>query len=355
MHLVDSNVRGGFLAPSDSIELSFDRLLLPLSIARQTFVLAELVGNSAAALVPTITYDPVARVVTITPLPDEAFVPGQAYQLTIVSPSGPTDTFGLRTIDGATLSQSSPSSLTFLIEPDAGTAEGPLTSPPDFCGLVLPIFASKCGGAGCHGAAPALPAMGLELTDPQGVMATAIGRVAEESNTGPLAGVAEAPTLAFTQDVPIIDPGPQPELLFVDSGVDGAAPELGGGVAEPTSGNPAHSWLMYKLLMAAPSLPCSSSASSSPCDAGAPVDADAAAPNQARVYSVACDADGDLCPIALSTAERTRLAALIPGREMPYPADPTSTAPNPQALTVPELEIVSSWIAAGAPVPIACP
>jgi len=354
VHLVDSNVRSGFLAPSDSIELSFDRLLLPLSIARQTFVLAELVGNSAAALVPTITYDPVARVVTITPLPDEAFVPGQAYQLTIVSASGPTDTFGLRTIDGATLSPSSPSSLTFLIETDGGTAEGPPTPAPDFCGLVLPIFASKCGGTGCHGAPPTLPAMGLELTDPQGVMATAIGRVAEESNTGPLAGVAEAPTLAFTQDVPIIDPGPEPELMFVDSGADDAAPELGGAVAEPTSGDPAHSWLMYKLLMAAPPPPCPTSASS-PCDAGASVDADAAPPNQARVYSVACDADGDLCPIALSNAERMRLTDLIAGREMPYPSDPASTAPNPQALTVPELEIVSSWIAAGAPVPIACP
>jgi hypothetical protein len=393
VHLLGANVVGGLLEPSDRIEVSFDRLLLPLSITRQTFILGELVGDQFLGLTPTIRYDPVARVVTVTPLPEQAFDPEQTYRLTIASPAGPTDVNGLRAIDGATLSATSPSSVTFRVAMDAGTSAPPPAPPPppDFCTAVLPLFVSRCSGSGCHGGSSTLPAAGLRLTDPQGVLTTAIGQVAEGSNTGPLAGNGQAPTLAFARDMPIIDPGPETLLTMAGSVVDPAA------AATPlTGGNPSHSWLTYKLLMAVPPA-CSTG---SPCsdgglpgadggvpagadgglpgadggvpagadggvtgaDGGVPAGADGgvtgadgSAPNPGSLYSVPCDVDGDLCPLSLPDAERARLSALIPGRAMPYPADPGSAAPNPPALTVDELELVSAWMAAGAPVPPACP
>ena len=363
VHLLGANVVGGLLEPSDRIEVSFDRLLLPLSITRQTFILGELVGDQFLGLTPTIRYDPVARVVTVTPLPEQAFDPEQTYRLTIASPAGPTDVNGLRAIDGATLSATSPSSVTFRVAMDAGTSAPPPAPPPppDFCTAVLPLFVSRCSGSGCHGGSSTLPAAGLRLTDPQGVLTTAIGQVAEGSNTGPLAGNGQAPTLAFARDMPIIDPGPETLLTMAGSVVDAAA------AATPlTGGNPSHSWLTYKLLMAVPPA-CSTG---SPCsdggltgaDGGVPAGAeggvtgaDGSAPNPGSLYSVPCDVDGDLCPLSLPDAERARLSALIPGRAMPYPADPGSAAPNPPALTVDELELVSAWMAAGAPVPPACP
>jgi hypothetical protein len=130
VHLLGANVVGGLLEPSDRIEVSFDRLLLPLSITRQTFILGELVGDQFLGLTPTIRYDPVARVVTVTPLPEQAFDPEQTYRLTIASPAGPTDVNGLRAIDGATLSATSPSSVTFRVAMDAGTSAPPPAPPP---------------------------------------------------------------------------------------------------------------------------------------------------------------------------------------------------------------------------------
>jgi hypothetical protein len=356
VHLLGANVVGGLLEPSDRVELSFDRLLLPLSITRQTFILGELVGDQFLGLTPTIRYDPVARVVTVTPLPEQAFDPEQTYRLTVASPAGPTDVNGLRAIDGATLSASSPSSVTFRVAMDAGTASPP-PPPPDFCTAILPLFVGRCSGSGCHGGSSTPPAAGLRLTDPDGVLTTAIGRVAEGSNTGPLAGNGQAPTLAFARDMPIIDPGPETLLTLAGAVVDAAA------AATPLSGgDPSHSWLMYKVLMAVPPA-CSTG---SPCsdgglagaDGGVPPGADgglAGADGSGSLYAVPCDVDGDLCPLSLPDAERARLSALIPGRAMPYPAEPGSTAPNPPALTVDELELVSAWMAAGALVPPACP
>jgi hypothetical protein len=345
--LLGANVVSGLLVPNDRIELAFDRLLLPLCITRQTFLLDELVGDQFLGMTPTIRYDPVARVVTVTPIPEQGFDPGQTYRLTIASPGGPTDVNGLRAIDGAILSATSPSSVTFRVAMDGGTTGPQPSPPPDFCTAVLPLFVSRCGGAGCHGGSSTLPAAGLELTDPPGVLTTAIGRVAEGSNTGPLAGVGQAPSLVFAQDMPIIDPGPETVLTVAGPFADAAVQAGPGG-----SGDPGHSWLMYKVLMAAPPT-CSTSA---PCsDGGLPDGADGSAPSPGPLDSVPCDVDGDLCPLPLPAAERARLSNLIPGRAMPYAADPGSMTPNPSPLTIDELELVSAWIAAGATVPSACP
>jgi hypothetical protein len=50
----------------------------------------------------------------------------------------------------------------------------------------------------------------------------------------------------------------------------------------------------------------------------------------------------------LSDPERTTLAGMIPGREMPLPPD-LDVYPNPNGLAVDSLERLSLWMAQGAP------
>ena len=212
IHVVATNLSGGSLPQNARIELSFDRLLLPLSILRQTFVLNELVGGGSTTLTPTVAYDPVARVVTVTPLPDQPLVVGQSYTLFITSPQSPSDLDGLRAIDGANLAPDSPSQFTFQV-----TAAGSAPAQPptvDFCRDILPLFKQKCAGTTCHGGTA--PAEGLLLTTPLGVL-SAVGRVANGSNMGPLAA-SEPPGLIFNEDMPIIDPGGLPIVLDAAAG-----------------------------------------------------------------------------------------------------------------------------------------
>jgi hypothetical protein len=152
-----------------------------------------------------------------------------------------------------------------------------------------------------------MPAQGLVLTDPAGVIATALGQVAVGANTG-ARPAAESPNVIFGLDMPIIDPGPGGGVVSTDPSNPSPA------------GNPADSWLIYKLLMAVP----------------APGDA------------------GSIVP--LSATERATLASLVPGREMPYPGNPSASLDTAGAqLTIDQLETISTWIATGAQTPTSCP
>jgi hypothetical protein len=310
VNLVARNVSLGQPLPANgSIELAFDRLLLPSSVVRQTFVLTDLAGGS---LQPHPIYDPVTRVVTITPLGDLPLVVQHTYRLAIVTPQGPTDPFGLRAIDGATLAPTSPSVIEFPVVAATGTSQ-PAPPAVDFCGEVWPVLSGKCTGSGCHGGGAsaftgeASPAAGLLLDTPAHIAATAIGRVAHGANTGPRS-VAEAPGLRFGVDMPIVDPG-------------------SGGPA----GNPGDSWMMYKLLLAVPQ----------------------AAPGAGASDAGVADAYAGLGWRPLSDTERATLSNFVLGREMPFPPAPDAGAKT--ALTLDELERVSLWIAEGAPIPGQCP
>jgi hypothetical protein len=317
---------------ASSIELAFDQLLLPSCITRQTFILTDLSGN---ALNPSPAYDPVARVVSLTPL--TALTSGQTYRLFIATPQSPTDTNGLRSIGGATLDLSG--------QPDADCAGGlcitflatnattqPNVAPSHtvkFCDdIFLKILGPSCGTNSCHGGS--LPAVGLALNSAAGISATAINRVAEGANTGPVAAPPFPAGLIFGVNTPIVDPG----------------------TGAPAGGNPSNSWLLYKLLLAAPS----------PCPTVAPASADASAGGDggddgggdgggdAGVDAAACDPNA--APVApqtydvtwqpLSPDARETLKNLVQGYNMPYP--PAA------ALTLDELEAVNFWIQEGAPV-----
>ena len=376
MHLVAANVSSTQQLPANGIiQLAFDRLLLPSCITRQTFVL------EMNTITPTVAYDPVARVVTITP-PASALTPGQTYTIGIASPQNAGDPNGLRAIDGAMLDPGSPAIIDFQVT-NAASASPPAPPTIDFCNDVFTTF-STCTGSGCHGST--LPAAGLLLTTAEGVAQTAIGRVAHGSNTGPRAA-AQPPSLLFGEDMPIVDPG------------NGGA------------GNPGDSWLLYKMLMAVPGPdPISCDGGTPPSATGAPGDGDpseaaaavdgggsgaagdATLPSDAtgaptldatteattasadtgvsgEAGNATVDAGDDagapastttlsnVCGLysvnwqPLSTSERANLANLVPGREMPFPSNLNLDAGPGTGSSINELERISLWITQGAPIP----
>jgi hypothetical protein len=293
----------GSFPPDGRIELAFDRLLLPYCINRQTFFLADKRGDF---FTPEVAYDPVARIVTITPnapLEDQQF-----YEVHIARPTSPSDPNGLRSIDGATLDPSmGTATFTFLVD----KTQPVQPSPPvvDFCKDVLPIFESKCETGVCHASGVHSP-MGLLLDNPQDVAITAVGRVAQGSNTGPRSQ-AQPAGLTFAVDMPIVDPGP----------------------GSPPTGDPGHSWLLYKLLMAIPLQPPSMTVQPKFCDGGM-----SAPPTMGPMHLIPWQ--------PLSGDERARLSNIIPGREMPFPGDPSAPLDQPQnTLTPDELELIARWIA----------
>jgi hypothetical protein len=360
VHLVSANVGQNLTLPANGrIELGFDRLLLPASISRQTFVL-ENAGNTKG-YTPTIAYDPVARIVTITPLtdPTQALVSGQSYDIVILAPQSASDVNGLRAIDGATLAPPSPRVIAFSVTDPTPTP--PSTVSIDFCRDISPITGS-CVLSQCHLGGPmSTPAAGLVLYPYSGIPATAVGRVAQGSNTGPQS-MTSPPSLLFGEDMPIIDP----------------------------TGDPGNSWTMYKVLLAVPSpeavavdagagaedaggqeagapdATTDASSQDAATDAGAP-DASATPGADAGAADASPDADEEAGPAAppppppvsvsgahsipwqgISDAERASLSNYILGREMPFP-------PSFPPLTLDDMERLSLWITQGAGAPATCP
>jgi hypothetical protein len=312
IHIVGQNVSSTqALVVGAPIEIAFDRLLDPSSVTRQTFVLQDLSGNFVET---SPSYDPVARIVRLCLADAPPLQADQTYQLTLVAPQSRTDLSGLRAIDGAGLDPSIAPVIEFPVVAGAayvGSDACTGATPVDFCADVLPIFVTSCGGATCHTGSS--PAEGLLLTTPPGLEATAIGRVAEGSNTGTRTQAAP-PGILFGVDMPIIAPA-----------------------------DPGDSWLMYKLLLAPP--PCSLTPSAG-CDPTAPGIMDNRYPLVTPAWT------------QLSESERETLSSYVPGREMPYPADPSAPLDGTAQpfLSGDDRDTVSAWILQGAAIPAGgCP
>jgi hypothetical protein len=298
IHIVGQNVSSTqSLVVGAPIELAFDRLLNPSSVTRQTFVLEDASSN---LLEPTPSYDPVARVVRLCMTDGPPLQADQTYRLTLVAPQSPTDPAGLRAIDGAGLDPSVNPVIEFPVVAGAtytGSDACFGATAVDFCGSILPLFASTCSLSTCHSGS--LPAAGLLMTTAQGIQATAVGRASQGSNTG-MQSQATPPGILFGVDMPIIGPD-----------------------------DPGDSWLAYKLLLAVPS-------------------ATAVQTNRYPLVTPAWT--------LMSNDERATLSNFILGREMPYPTDPSVTpdgGASPAPLTVDQLDTVSTWIQQGAPIPAA--
>jgi hypothetical protein len=184
LHLAASNVGVGSPLPAGQpIELAFDRLLLPITVTRQSFTLVDQAMPTNGILF-SIAYDPVARVVTINPL--TALSANHSYVLSMISPTHPTDPSGLHAIDGATMDLNAPRTITFQVVAAAaappamcGASVGPCI---DFCKSIVPILVNDCVSGSCHQAtSPPMAAVGLQVGNPQpgpSLLATAIGRIA---------------------------------------------------------------------------------------------------------------------------------------------------------------------------------
>lgn len=304
----------------DAIQISFDRYLLPSTVLRQGYAIAD---NTNQVLPPEgfqTIYDPVARTVTITGPggPGTAWLKeGLEYKLVLfVPPNEGSDIGGFRAIDRAPLDKNQ--NLTFVFKASKALGGGPrLVDPPvSFCADVLPIFAKKCSDSTCHGtpltATGAQAAASLVLSTSSGVRVTAIGRVAQGANTGARSFDPEPPGAIFGIDMALIE-----------------------------KGNPGASWLMYKIEMAPHPVvdagPTLNTVCTPPAGSDAVTTRGEAYVPRAPIVSVAPD------------AERERLADYVLGRYMPYPTGNTSYETQP--LTFEERERVRRWIAQGAPTP----
>lgn len=282
---------------------------------RQSVVLTD--ANSQPVTednAPIVTYDPVARTVTLASpkAPGvEWLKEGQPYKLFfLVPPDDDADDRGLRAIDRATLDPNQPREIGFYVGPRSGV--GRAEPNVSFCTDVLPIFALKCSQGTCHGGRGAQPAAGLVLDSASGVTRTAIGRVAQGANTGGAAAPPEPPGKVFGVNMPLVDPG-----------------------------NPGNSWLLYKVELApAPVV-----------DAGAPARLACAGPPGAPASAVPAPDYFPLVPAApyADEIERAILNDYVLGREMPYPVAQVRS-PAEQALTFQEREKIRLWIAQRAPV-----
>lgn len=289
-------------------------------------MLTDLSGNGYD--IPTIVYDPVARSVTIRPL--SLLPPCQSFRVYLLTPAEGQGVGGLQAIDGATLDPTTPQFLEFPVSgtcatggspgdggteggadagasPEAGTDAGgdagdagapgpalPSGARIDFCGSVMPIFRTACGGASCHGGTS--PAMGLRLDTSQGVVDTAVGRVSVESNQGPQS-TAQAASTTFGLDMPIVD-------------------STGG------QGSPGTSWMIYKLMLGTP-------------------------PEPTPMVNLHSEPWSDI-----GASERVTLGNYVTGSEMPFPMTPGATPANDfSPLTLDQIEQISFWIQQGAGVP----
>jgi hypothetical protein len=329
LHVVGFNAdaSGGTL-PADltsTIQIALDRLLHPASATRQSFARRDASGNY---LQPVVTYDPVARVVTLhnnDALPVGSWLtPGITYEVVmgVAQADDWTGLSGPRAFDGATLEKQ-------VIKTFRAVAATTQTRNPDrivdFCADVMPIFQFRCSGGLCHAAplATRTPAEGLVLQTADGVANTLFSaggtRVAQESNTGSLAGQGQIQGRPFGVDMPLVTPG-----------------------------NPGSSYIMYKVLLNG-RRPIDQGLDAGNPTCGVPV-------RQLPVENTALPQPS----LTLSDNERTLLGQYILGDPMPYPLNlpdnvPTPVGPNDDEsatlpLTFEELERLRAWIAQGAAV-----
>ena len=297
--LLGANVGTNKPMPANgAIQLAFNRYLLPSTVTRQSITVTPV--GTAPAPPPIVKYDPVARTVTLQN-PSEGqpwLVEGQSYRVSVKTPSD-ADTGGLLSLDGASLAE--PTSIQFLVGPPGTPFAEPKVS---LCEDILPIFAAKCQGNGCHSDSGGKAAASLVLDTTIGIKGTTLGRPAQGANTGGKAQ-ALAPGRVFGINMPLVDPG-----------------------------NPGNSWLLYKMLLAP--LP----------KAGTPLSYTCTSP---LAPSVVYTPNGPYSP-APTDRETAVLQDYVPGREMPYPvAKPTVYEELP--LTFNERELVRIWIAQGADAP----
>jgi hypothetical protein len=215
--------------------------------------------------------------------------------------------FGLRAFDGASIGADGPVPLDFSFRTQDGPPPEVASDPIPACREVLGVFRrGGCSSAICHQSATSpgcpvgyartgsepcvgIPRMGLDLTSAEGLVRTAMSKVAHQTDTEANAGVPTETPPRFGLAMPIIDPG-----------------------------RPDNSYLVYKMVVSRASYgpdPCGGSA-----------------------YQVGL---GGLC-LAGSAAETDRL------RDWFVRGEPMPPAAGSFLLGAADLRLVERWIVGGA-------
>jgi hypothetical protein len=286
-----------------AIELRFDRFLLPgdrLGAGLELFT-GDPDANSIA-LLPE--YDLIERVVVFRP--QGALHPNTLYTAEVVTS---TDTnLGFWAFDGAPLAEGAvPLRFSF----STGSGPVPVTASPvvpaETCDTMLAGPFTSC--ANCHVTQPGAetvppskyPPMGLDLSSSAGLYYTAIGHVAHQAETGDTAANQglESPD-RFGVQMNIVDPG-----------------------------NPANSYLMYKLLAKPENYRLAASEPGCLTGYAAPV------------------SDGNCLPPSEDEAAALR-EWFVRGDPMPKNPSTFGSAPIVASITHADLLRIGAWIATGA-------
>lgn len=297
-----------------TLTFRFDRFLNPTTASRQAIRVYTGDPKTAAGPPPfEVAYDPVERVVEYRMPNGYGFAPRTLYTLELVVPEA-ADDFGIRAFDGAPLAEAElPLRISFL------TADAPIDLPveavPTCTEIVRNVFTDNCTGSQCHqrighsfkdagrnvdlGEAP----YGLWLDSPANILASAVNKVAHQTELGDRSGGApEVKGARFGVRMALVDPR-----------------------------NPGGSYLMFKLLLG----------SDNYCPAWS--DAGDCIGVSGSTHSFLPLAKGD--SVRPAPEELVRLREwFVRGAPMPRAlADGT-----PQLLTLDELRAVSTFIAGGA-------
>lgn len=187
------------------IGFSTDRLLAPRSVARATVGIV----SGPSTVFGRVRYDPARRRVAFE-YDAESLVPGAEYHL-VVRP-------GLAAWDGATTGETTVRS--FLASTDA-VPPGIDVNRVSLSRQIAPLLRERCATGGCHSAVR--PVMNLDLSSPAAVRNTTVGVVSHEREPWrPESSSATDPQWG--------------SMLRIDAG------------REPGHGEPAYSYLLYKVL-----------------------------------------------------------------------------------------------------------
>jgi hypothetical protein len=309
----------GSVMATTKFELKFDRFMLPSSASRQAVCLhsGEAVKRDLDCtdkIGLSVRYDPVSRIATY--FLGEALVDGTTYSLSIFPNTGAT---GFASFDGVPLNAIRSFTFTAAAPPAGQTLEAPPPVGEGYCEATKFLFGTcdSCHAINRNGMTGEItrePVMGLNLTTPEGLAQTAIGKVAHGAQKGGHASEVLANSTHFGRGLAIID---------------------------PTSAG--SSYLLYKVL-----------ANPRPIK----IYGDAASMEPTGELVIALDPNDPNDRIAEGEVDRLR-RSVITGLPMP----PTSTYTfEPEPGTKPSdsgharLEAISNWIANGAQIDTApCP
>jgi hypothetical protein len=164
-------------------------------------------------------YDTVERVVVYRVASGGSLLPGVLYHVELVSPEDTQGGFGFRAFDGAPLSKKNDTPLRWSFFTARAAATPPeVVESPSCYEVWSALNQSGCAKGACHSGDDA--PMNLRLDSRASLLATAIGHVAHEADTGPISGRPLVDPPRFGTGMPIIDPG-----------------------------NPGTSYLLYKLVV----------------------------------------------------------------------------------------------------------